>query len=45
MPQVDLQRKQAALISVLGEIMEFKVTGDETGGSLCVVEARMSRST
>ena len=38
MPRADLQKKQAALISVLGEIMEFKVTGDETGGSLCVVE-------
>ena len=38
MAHADPQRERAAPISVLGEIMEFKVTGDETGGSLCVVE-------
>jgi mannose-6-phosphate isomerase-like protein (cupin superfamily) len=38
MPQAGPQRERGALISVLGEIMEFKVIGAETGGSLCVVE-------
>ncbi len=32
------QKEPGTLISVLGEIMEFKVTGAETGNSLCVVE-------
>ena len=30
--------KARAPISVLGEIMDFKITGAETGGSLCAVE-------
>jgi mannose-6-phosphate isomerase-like protein (cupin superfamily) len=37
MAEAGSQKEQNA-ISVLGEIMDFKVTGDETGGSLCVVE-------
>jgi len=38
MPQTGPQEEHNALISVLGEIMEFKVTGAETSGLLCVVE-------
>jgi len=38
MLQAGPQGEQGALISVLGEIMQLKVTGDDTGGSLCVVE-------
>ena len=33
---------QAALISMLGEIMEFKVTGDETGGSFYGIDGKFS---
>ncbi len=38
MSQAGSQKERGAPISVLGEIMEFKVTGAETGNSLCVVE-------
>lgn len=38
MSQADAQKEQGGPISVLGEILEFKVTGAETGNSLCVVE-------
>lgn len=31
-------RKKSSIVSVLGEIISFKITGEETGGSLCVVE-------
>ena len=37
MPQSGLQKQTGSLISVLGEIMEFKVTGEETAGSFCVI--------
>jgi mannose-6-phosphate isomerase-like protein (cupin superfamily) len=38
MSQPGLQKQPSSLISVLGEIMEFKVTGEETAGSFCVIE-------
>ena len=38
MSQSGLQKQPNSLISVLGEIMEFKVTGEETAGSFCVIE-------
>jgi len=38
MSQHGLQKQPGSLISVLGEIMEFKVTGEETAGSFCVIE-------
>jgi len=38
MSQPGLQKQPNSLISVLGEIMDFKVTGEETAGSFCVIE-------
>src|SRR5216684_2166213 len=38
MAEAGSQKKQSSILSVLGEIMNFKITGEETGGSLCVVE-------
>jgi quercetin dioxygenase-like cupin family protein len=38
MAEAGSQKEQSSLVSVLGEIMNFKITGEETGGSLCVVE-------
>ena len=38
MPQSGLQKQPGSLVSVLGEIMEFKITGEETAGSFCVIE-------
>jgi hypothetical protein len=38
MSQTGFQKQPGALLSVLGEIMEFKVTGEETAGSFCVIE-------
>jgi mannose-6-phosphate isomerase-like protein (cupin superfamily) len=38
MSEAGSQKKQSSMLSVLGEIMAFKITGEEAGGSLCVVE-------
>src|SRR5262250_1386760 len=38
MPEAGSQKKQGSMVSVLGEIISFKITGEETGGPLCVVE-------
>jgi mannose-6-phosphate isomerase-like protein (cupin superfamily) len=38
MSQTDPQKERNSMISVLGEIMDFKITGAETGGALCVAE-------
>ena len=38
MQQSGSQKGKDSRISVLGEILDFKMTGEETGGSLCVVE-------
>jgi len=36
--QTGPEKERSSAISVLGEIMDFKVTGAETAGTLCVVE-------
>ena len=38
MSQSGPPKERNTVISVLGEIMDFKITGAETAGALCVVE-------
>jgi mannose-6-phosphate isomerase-like protein (cupin superfamily) len=38
MSEAGSQKEPSSILSVLGEIISFKITADETGGSLCVVE-------